>query len=87
MVMSSLDHSFSLASSRSPFLEKLLMQRLDFSVRFGKADEVKIVRIDGCSADMEIPSNQSFSIVIVVSDAVVFTPLVVFVVGGQKDDH
>ena len=62
------------------------MQRLDFSVRFGKADEVKIVRVDGCSADMEMPSNQSVSIVII-SDAVVFTPLVVFVVGGQKDDH
>jgi len=86
MVMASFNHSFSLASSRSPFLENLLMQRLDFSVRFGKADEVKIVRVDGCSADMEMPSNQSFSIVII-SDAVVFTPLVVFVVGGQKDDH
>ena len=86
MVMSSFDHSFSLASSRFPFLENLLMQRLDFSVRFGKADEVKIVRVDGCSADMEMPSSQSFSIVII-SDAVVFTPLVVFVVGGQKDDH
>ena len=86
MVMASFDHSFSLASSRSPFLENLLMQRLDFSVRFGKAGEVKIVRIDDCSAKMEMPSNQSFSIVIV-SDAVVFTPLVVFVVGGQKDDH